>query len=160
MSEIKFRGQRIDNKEWIYGDLFSCMDSEKTYIRSFYSISPCQSEPAGNNYQEDIAIIPETVGQYTGLKAENSSGIIQEIFSGDIVSINNKNYLIVYELGAFGLARISKKTDMYEEFKIYWNDDICPLIQFYWDSNSEEGYVNNITIIGNKFDNPELLEEK
>jgi hypothetical protein len=57
------------------------------------------------------------------------------------------------------LVRCSDETDMYEQFKNCWNDDVYPLSQLYWENDCEEDVIYEIEVIGNKFENPELLEE-
>jgi hypothetical protein len=54
MRQIKFRGQRTDNGEWEYGDLIHCKGITQTGLRDKVCI--------GNK-----EVIPETVGQFTGL---------------------------------------------------------------------------------------------
>eukprot|EP00919_Chromeraceae_sp_WS-2016_P040608 GHVR01096926.1.p1 GENE.GHVR01096926.1~~GHVR01096926.1.p1 ORF type:complete len:129 (+),score=16.25 GHVR01096926.1:153-539(+) len=75
MREIKFRGKRIDNGEWVYGflvreDFYTGENPNKWMIM-------CENV--------DYGVIPETVGQYTGLKA---NGV--EIYEGDLLSNNFK----------------------------------------------------------------------
>lgn len=99
MKEIKFRGQRTDTKEWVYGFYAKTVTSEEVNC-----VADCRKHDIIiDEHGTFWYVIPETVGQYTGLKDGNG----KEIYVGDIVRDNSlsddKDYIyeIVFEDGAF-----------------------------------------------------------
>lgn len=91
MREIKSRGKRLDNGEWIYGSLlvshFKDDKKERYFITQF-----------SGNYTFEHEVDPATVGQYTGLKDKNG----KEICEGDILLDESGTYAVVgYSMGAF-----------------------------------------------------------
>lgn len=78
--EILFRGKRVDNGEWVYGDLIQFEGAAIAFKRVINSFD--ENKPI---YVEDD-VFPESVGQFTGLTDKN----VVKIFEGDILTINNK----------------------------------------------------------------------
>ena len=125
MREILFRGKRTDNGEWVKGYLYI------THIGA-HEIGSYDAEI--NIERLTFDVLPETVGQYTGLTDKN--GV--KIFEGDIVSLVKHDgliYKVVYVPCRYELVN-SKGVN-------------CFVLDIY---KSE-----NIEVIGNIHDNPELL---
>lgn len=149
MREILFRGKQVDNGEWVEGDF--CHPCNIVFEAMGYDEVLGQKDvPVINDY----AVIPETVGQYTGLTDKNGT----KIFEGDIVKI-------AYY---FGWDDEQEKNVPEEEYisKVYSIDgcpfcvdllhcdgDMSPIAWLDWSYDDAE-----IEVIGNIHDNPELLK--
>ena len=123
--EVIFRGKRSDNGKWVKGYLYI------THIGS-HEIGSYDAEI--NIERLTFDVLPETVGQYTGLTDKNG----KRIFEGDIVSLVKHDgliYKVVYVPCRYELVN-SKGVN-------------CFVLDIY---KSE-----NIEVIGNIHDNPELL---
>ena len=136
MREIKFRGK--SNNEWIVGDYITDTKEynrtcDKTYILPYWVKLNCP-----------IEVDPKTLGQYTCLRDKND----KEIYEGDIVTLSYN-----------GDCRL----------KIYTRTIIFECGMFICASESGSGAslysrVTQVTppvfeVIGNIYENPELLEE-
>jgi uncharacterized phage protein (TIGR01671 family) len=79
--EILFRGKRVDNGEWVYGDLFR---SNKDHHTPNVCIVTDEFHPLGYGSNTFYEVLPETVGQFTGLTDKN--GV--KIFEGDNIVVD------------------------------------------------------------------------
>ena len=131
--EILFRGKRTDNSEWVYGcaaksgGTFIICDNGLTY--------------GGFDVYE---VVPETVGQYTGLTDKYGN----KIFEGDVFNVSGfvagdffRNRLVVEFIKGCFYCVFYGKLRMYKE-----------LLK---DVNTDRNF--EVEVIGNIHDNPELM---
>lgn len=132
MREILFRGKRTDNGEWIYGNYCYAEFIDKRGYEDLIIEQPANGETR--------RVIPETVGQYTGLTDKNG----KKIFEGDIVAgaliwqEKRKNGLVAFKDGSFGLMWYRGGVEQFNAFTSMCNVEY--------------------EVIGNIHDNPDLLK--
>ena len=124
-----FRGKRKDNGEWIKGDLMQWNDG---------TIRICVED--GDSEKTATTVIPETVGQCTGLKDKNG----ELIFEGDVV-------IDKYSCERFGFVGVVIYNNELTQFQIF-NKHHPPY------AVNLGSLRDSIRILGNSIDNPELLE--
>lgn len=143
--EIIFRGKRKDNGEWVKGDLIKIKD--KYYIRPNANIFQVPN-PLSTLIAYFSEVIPETVGQYTGLTDENGN----KIFEGDIVYIwcGHGNCVVGKAIVYFDKELLQYRV---KEIKPYaYDSEVGDLYK-----DCDFTHIDEYEVIGNKWDNPELL---
>lgn len=145
MREIEFRGKRIGNGEWLVS---------KTVVRAdggFFLVLPDAEVYGDYGNKEGVThlccnrgflaeVSPETVGQYTGMKDKNGN----KIYEGDVAALPkfpngvDKRFVMYDE----GRARFIRRSPNCKDSDYVINACCC------------EDYE----VIGNIYDNPELLE--
>jgi uncharacterized phage protein (TIGR01671 family) len=146
MREILFRGKTEAGK-WVEGSLLQA-DPKKLILPEirFY----CEYEK-GRHCLVSKDVIPETIGQHTGLTDKNG----QKIFEGDIVRCKyanvpkNEHIQKVVFFGCKFMAEFSNG-GCYAE--LYDGAGRLPC--------DKSAYMTEIEVIGNIHDNPELLGDK
>lgn len=145
MREILFRGKRIDNGEWAYGNFV--MDATEQVQRENIPLEPILADGFIRRYelaQQKIVmheIDRETVGQYTGLNDKNG----KKIFEGDLVRFVNPE---TGELSEY-------------VYEVFWDDDYVGFRMFFHKTGYREafdGVPHWYVVVGNIHDNPELLK--
>ena len=129
MREIKFRGKRKDTNEWVYGYLAEDDNGNPIIIHKSINAS----------FYE---VIPETVGQYTGVKDKNK----KEVYKGDIIEIRDlfgtPQTIVVVEWNDYGYFGVTEKGRGMIDYLAGLKTNCV-----------------NFVVIGNIYENPELLEE-
>ena len=138
MREILFRGKRVDNCEWVYGYYVEAKHSWHNHgVHKDWIICSARANGGWFCLEKKHAVIPETVGQYTGLTDKNGT----KIFEGDIVKHD------------FGDEQIREQYAVVNYDCKYASFMIIPINDWMYCDKSD------CEVIGNIHDNPELLKE-
>lgn len=137
MREIKFRGKEINTGEWVFGfytqGSFINPSTEKETVRHIID----------NGMLHDV--VPETIGQYTGLKDKCNVGI----YEGDIVEVYD--FTSVYASKYQGVVKMCHGSWCVEHEDSIFDTVFYPSLFF-------DDFADRKTeITGNIHDNPELI---
>ena len=150
-----YRAKRTDDGEWVEGYLYGIW--ERRYI--LWGMT--------NDVPDMIEVDTSTICQCTGLRDKNG----KLIWENDIVDFLGHKGKVMYECGSFGIAyrecidweeiesNICSVTGCDNALYACENDNYISLWEIYWNFNDEDYSVNTVDVIGNIFDNPELLEQ-
>lgn len=136
MREIKFRGKRYGDGYWVYGSLYQgTKEGEKYSIilnDSGYHLAPPDDRNLAIAFAENEVnvVIPDTIGQFTGLHDKNG----KEIYFDDIVRNKYGDIGCVIWFSDWSL-------------RVDWGGGDIHFIEPEW----------GLEVIGNIHDNPELL---
>lgn len=148
MRKILFRGKRTDNGRWTEG--YFVEDEVDTYHAYIVTYAHWEIDEDGDTdlmETEVYEVIPETIGQYTGLKDKNNT----RIFEGDIVQNLDNSRVYQVKIGAFFPKLYGRP--------IFGSNIYGPYFQ---DIDGRQFIISaepDVKIIGNIHDNPELMEE-
>lgn len=144
MREILFKAKRLDNGEWVEG---SCVNILNIH---FYIFTGKLDISNGYLDFEKYSVNPETICQYTGLTDKNGN----KIWEGDVV----KCYSIdVSDRECEFVSDVIFEDGMW---KIHESECCDSMLDYFDMSKNWLSHVPEIEVIGNIFDNPELLENK
>ena len=145
MREILFRAKRIDDGEWVEG--YYAMMGKGNLIRH-YIVQNCAltglfEDPEDNMYFNDVEIDPETLCQYTGKTDETG----KKIYDKDIV----------------GFIDLTSTESGYSESsclgEVIWSKEECCFHVTNRLSAESWEVLDECKVVGNVFDDKELLEE-
>lgn len=153
MREIKFRGKTLSGK-WVYGDL---IHSGTDTIAILEPDAPC--------LEIVTDVVPDTIGQFTGLHDKNG----KEIYEGDVLFVrewenlamrvfdHEERELFSLEDCKGGILHESQRVVYFEEGSMCAGDYyMCTL----WDKRDQHHQhpIFEVELQGNIHDNPELLK--
>lgn len=143
MREIKFRGKRVDNGEWVFGWYSNQLQGSITTREHFIRVETLY--PNGSAYKS-YEVDPETVGQYTGLQDRNG----KDIYEGDILHVKESLSNFVYNQTNGTFTSNSWENNFKDVVK--FSPSGLQLVSYYANQHECE-------VVGDIYTNPDLLGE-
>lgn len=142
MREIKFRAKSTHGKRWVYGDLTTNVGGGR------YDICYWGEKPRNRFGLMSVSVDTDTIGQFTGLIDKDG----RDIYEGDIIECIGSNGHHIRHQILFSNERgcLCQHSVKFEEYLNAYPD--CGMIH--------QKYISDCGkyVIGNIYDNPELLE--
>ncbi len=137
MREILFKAKQIDNGDWVEGHYLRKYDLLEKEVHFIFRTDK-------HNTWRYVEIVPETLCQFTGLCDKN----VNRIWENDIVNYNGKYASIKFGMYCSSSGYGNYNLGFYVDFpeKTLYRKELG-----YWHEKVE--------VVGNIFDNPELLQE-
>jgi len=132
---IKFRGKCTLNGEWVFGDLEYRRDKDRAFIHTYHE---------DGKYDRCHEVIPETVGEYTGWTFKHKF----ELYESDIIGFDD-----------WAFTPRQKKKMRHHVGVIEWSIDYGKWMIKCGDGLFEGNDVADPQLLGNIYDNPELIKE-
>lgn len=141
--EIKFRGKDRRTGEWVYG--FYCRHDYGAHYQDKKLIKEACSVYDIWTTDGWVAVEETSLGQFTGLTDCNG----KEIYEGDIVKVT--------QIRPKHLAPIDRGTCVVSFSPWYGWSVGTDMIRYEVEARTKLGAIDKIEIIGNVFDNPNLI---
>lgn len=154
MREHLYQGKGLDDGKWVEGNLIHRTDYYGDPVDDYFIV---EEGPFDYNSYYAHEVDHDTVREFTGVWEKNGKKS-KRIFEGDIVLAVYRNgrgrkankYIGVVEFGEFQDYVGSKYTGFYIKWKHYVRSSLL-----WW----RDSHNTSLEVIGNKWDNPELLEK-
>lgn len=153
MREILFKAKRIDNGEWVQGAVLF-HDTDATTIFN---------QHMGDGSLQGFEVNPSTICQYTGLKDKNGN----KIWENDILMCHgNPQELVRAVFGEFGVTDFETENVTDEvvgwHYEVIYTDELSRTEPFCYSMPLTKEYIKRLEmeVVGNIFDNKELLQEE
>ena len=161
-----FKAKRVDNGEWVQGYYVKGLNM---YDKEVYLIfEPNTMFYSSGETDGWYKVEPTTICQCTGLRDKNG----KLIWENDIAELFGHRGVTKYACGGFGIgyrknidweeiqSNIMRVTGCENILYACENDNYISLWEIYWNFNDEDDSVDTVEVIGNVFDNKELLESE